>query len=753
MMDMINLDTEKNIMLQPIEGDDPAGISLDGSEDLNSLMALASVFSTKEPSPADVEKVHQETEEILLTKSKDIRIASYRIVTSFIKGRYLGLSVALEAFKVLLDNQWDILHPRKVNRRRKSFEYIDSILSRRANLDGPMAEEMESLTRCFDMALWLKDFERVQFQVPEDQPQGERENTFLGALAQHSRELKERLDEVYASSPELEEKIEIEEDSDEVSLASILKQISEEKPVGEDPRLCKDAVHPYVQATEVFDLLISGRGNASEDWDVLVEHCLTSLRKQAKDIFVGTRLALALTKTQGFEGALLGLQICEGLLNEFGDLCFPRSAKGIQNAFLMLDSRLPLYLSQQSENPSRDTITDMLSSVESICETAKSLGCFQGQSSAFVAMPTLREKVAEMMPKDDPMIEVKTETVTTSSTSESGPTRSEREKIQPVRKESSGPPPNAAVAESELSLEQVEEYLVRLAHWLRAEDSRSPLPYRLLRFAVWGTLTALPSSKGPKTKIAVVRRQFDSLKSGSREPSVVIQTCEGLMSQNRYWLDLNRAIHEALVLLGEEYASAADAVALESVLFIQRLPGLEKMAFRDGTSFADGATRDWLSEQAARLMGGSGGENSQFGLAASQGVQKAFECEDLGEGLDSFNVWYRSTGLGPSKVHGILAASDILSSRNEHQIARNLLIALEDEMKRSGADMWAPDLCLKVRLQIVRCNNELQLALKKKNDDFSKQQKMLLAQSTHELTARIVGSDWRQTNLLMGTDS
>ncbi|ERT10246.1 type VI secretion system domain-containing protein, partial [Photorhabdus temperata] len=68
-------------------------------------------------------------------------------------------------------------------------------------------------------------------------------------------------------------------------------------------------------------------------------------------------------------------------------------------------------------------------------------------------------------------------------------------------------------------------------------------------------------------------------------------------SVNHFWLDLQWYLCQALKQLGCPYDGWADIVKQDLSSLLERLPGLESMAYNDGTPFADEVTAGWIAQQ------------------------------------------------------------------------------------------------------------------------------------------------------------
>jgi type VI secretion system protein VasJ len=139
------------------------------------------------------------------------------------------------------------------------------------------------------------------------------------------------------------------------------------------------------------------------------------------------------------------------------------------------------------------------------------------------------------------------------------------------------------------------EALGRASACLMARGVADPLAYRLNRIAAWGAVTDLPPAAGSRTLLPGPDSQVVGLLQNlyrSERWEDLLQAAESRVPQFLFWMDLSRYTALSLERLGHE--SARHAVVSETRHYIERLEGLEGLAFEDGTPFADEETRAWI---------------------------------------------------------------------------------------------------------------------------------------------------------------
>lgn len=66
---------------------------------------------------------------------------------------------------------------------------------------------------------------------------------------------------------------------------------------------------------------------------------------------------------------------------------------------------------------------------------------------------------------------------------------------------------------------------------------------------------------------------------------------------NHFWLDLQWYLWQGLSHAGQPWDTWTDSVLFDLRLLLKRLPGLEGLAWNDGTPFADEVTTAWIAEK------------------------------------------------------------------------------------------------------------------------------------------------------------
>ena len=177
---------------------------------------------------------------------------------------------------------------------------------------------------------------------------------------------------------------------------------------------------------------------------------------------------------------------------------------------------------------------------------------------------------------------------------------------------------------------------------------------------------------------------------------------------NRFWLDLQWYLWQGLSRAGSLWEPWADYILSDLKLLLKRLPGLETLAWNDGTPFADEVTLGWIAEKVNNDLSGFTEEP-----AALQGVRTddifALEAEAMekgdSDGPEAAMVWLQSRpGMDSPRSRWLLR---LLMARVAEQYGRNeLALHLLGELTASAPQLtlsdWEPGLLFDMQARRLR---------------------------------------------------
>jgi type VI secretion system protein VasJ len=164
---------------------------------------------------------------------------------------------------------------------------------------------------------------------------------------------------------------------------------------------------------------------------------------------------------------------------------------------------------------------------------------------------------------------------------------------------------------------------------------------------------------------------------------------------------------QALRGKGSAFLFCAEAIENELMNLLQRAPSLTELQFKDGTPFANSATRDWI-QQFKQAVGVPNSEPLKSHAMTKTSLQEDWDQAAqlaLAKQFASALALLQS-GLDHGKFHERcerkLAIARLCSMHKYHHIAEPILSELCTTIKSQELEQWAPDFAvevLRVRLQ------------------------------------------------------
>jgi type VI secretion system protein VasJ len=245
----------------------------------------------------------------------------------------------------------------------------------------------------------------------------------------------------------------------------------------------------------------------------------------------------------------------------------------------------------------------------------------------------------------------------------------------------------------------------KASHFLLQQDLKDPSAYRYRRLATWSRIDELPPNKEGVTQIPPPAPQVTGPLSELRDAAnwrALIETIEQQrVSQFVFWFDLHWMVAEALQQLGPDYQPALRVVCQETAYFLQRLPGVAKLAFSDETPFADAQTNDWLATIAAVDSQGGSARQSASTEDARQSVnaatQEALALARKKRVAEAVDLLFRKLAVAPSRCEQTrwrLAIVQVLMAAKRGPAALPHLEQVIADIDTFKLEQWDPELAL-----------------------------------------------------------
>ncbi|MFC0227690.1 type VI secretion system protein TssA [Serratia aquatilis] len=309
----------------------------------------------------------------------------------------------------------------------------------------------------------------------------------------------------------------------------------------------------------------------------LAEKCLC---QTAKDIRVVTWYIQARLQRDGEKGLAEGLLLLAAMLNRYGQHCHPHRPNARKAALEWLNS------------------TKMLDTLSLWPEVDRNdAGLTAG------AINLLADAVSHWQDNERPSFSELCSALENRLARSGGMgsliPQNSRPKDTGREKSTASSPQLAAVKSGRDLLDQAK----LLSRWLAEQPQGWLASHRLMKTVRWDTVDQPPplDSSGrtrllpPKPEYRAQLKRLYLQKNWAELVEQASQMyCEGV---NHFWLDLQWYLWQGLSHAGQPWEVWADAIILDMRLLLNRLPGLEKLAWNDGTPFADEVTQGWINEK------------------------------------------------------------------------------------------------------------------------------------------------------------
>lgn len=362
--------------------------------------------------------------------------------------------------------------------------------------------------------------------------------------------------------------------------------VAGDTPAGSDIR----SEEIYETLSAEIEKMSSPSSAGGIDWQKVLDISIDILQNYSKDLLIASYFSMALIKTEGLKGLATGARVYRDMLTTYWETLFPAKSRmrGRRNAVEWWVEKTTSTLDGLDPQPWQkgdiDSLYDDLNAIDSFLQ--------ENMEGAPVMAPffsMIGSRLAEE--KKGP--------------AETAPAEKESEPAQPTPvKQKQAPAPVAReYAEAPSGndpgpmINHAIEYLRSASTILMQNNVIDGLFFRLNRAIAWMTVTAVPPNQGGRTMIEPPDRQImDTLKNmrQSGDWKNLLMACESRIPEYLFWFDLSRYVVEALEQTGQK--NVADEVAGETLLYVKRLPGIERLSFSDGTPLADPETRQWLQE-------------------------------------------------------------------------------------------------------------------------------------------------------------
>ncbi|WJF90235.1 type VI secretion system protein TssA [Paraburkholderia bonniea] len=423
------------------------------------------------------------------------------------------------------------------------------------------------------------------------------------------------------------------------------------------------------------------------------------LRHTAKDARVAVYYLYGRMRRDGAQGVAEGFELLAALLERFGETLLPQRTEARKAALEWLASA---------------TFTERLEQVRGLdgVPLERTLSALALASECLASWPD------PARPELGPLLHHLNQITSAAATTGTG---------QPHQQTDTSPSstPTASAGISTLSTLTSSRDLLdqarQMAQFLRAQPQGYAPACRLIRCARWDLLTELPPHDATgRTRLAAPRPELRAhLKRLllQQQWGDLLEDIEAAFAEaaNHFWLDLQ---HEAFIAqhkAGGVYADARERAVTDCALMLERLPGLERLAFSDGTPFASDATLDWIASHAS-VRDLERGEAiisipTDTSSTSTDWAETEIQASEIAtqQGLDAAFAWLQrlpvcaSANAGERERfiwHRVMAR--VAEQAGRPDTALHLLTLLDTTLARFNLSAWEPALAFDTKQHRLR---------------------------------------------------
>ena len=483
-----------------------------------------------------------------------------------------------------------------------------------------------------------------------------------------------------------------------------LRPVNDTSPVGTDPAYDDDFLAIKDEVAKLSDI----------DDTFIVSATEQLLKHSAKDVRVAAYYVYGRMRRDGAEGLACGLELLSALVDRFGESLLPARAETRKAALEWLaGSTFANRLDRV------DGLTDAL-----LERTLSALALIAERTEVWPenARPDLRpllRRFEDKVEAPQPAASAPSQPINTADLPAAGEVTSTRDLLDRAR---------------------------HMAAFLREQPHGYLAAYRLMRCVRWDTLTEVPPHEvSGKTRLpaprAELRAHLQRLILQKQWPEL-LDRVEAAFAEgaNHFWLDLQYYAFKAQEHAGGEYSQVRDLVTTDCALMLERLPGLETLAFTDGSAFADDTTREWIARHATvrDVERGEAVVPVAIDTASTDWAETEAQAAEMAHqhGIEAAFAWLQRLPAQDGERDKFLRQR-VMARVAEHadraDTALHLLTTLDGHAQRYQLAVWEPALAFETKLHLLRL---LKVRINRKDAD-----KVALATRIEALTSELTAID------------
>jgi type VI secretion system protein VasJ len=425
------------------------------------------------------------------------------------------------------------------------------------------------------------------------------------------------------------------------------------------------------------------------DDSLIVRSCEQLLKETGKDLRLAGYYAFARLRQDGPAGFADGLELSAALVDRFGDAVLPARAEARKGALEMLATTRVLELLESRSGFAPVDLERALAALDVLVTLT-------GEWPE-AARPNLQPLVSRFERRD--------------GMAGSGGADFVQAALPAMANVPSGP-----IASTRDLLDQARV----MATWLRDQENGYLSSVRLVRSVRWDTLHEVPPSDAashtrlvaPRTELRAQMKRLVLQKQWHE----LLERVEGAFMEgvNHLWFDLQYFQHVALDHVGAPYSAWRELLRADFALFLERLPGIERLAFNDGTPFADDSTLEWIARHAVVRDLEAGESVAPLPVSADSDDGSAGDWPEIEaqardltgrDGIEAAFAWLEALPGMKTDRHRYLqrlVMARLADYAGRPDTALALLTELDAAARSLPLTRWEPALVFEVKQQLAR---------------------------------------------------
>jgi type VI secretion-associated protein, VC_A0119 family len=254
----------------------------------------------------------------------------------------------------------------------------------------------------------------------------------------------------------------------------------------------------------------------------------------------------------------------------------------------------------------------------------------------------------------------------------------------------------------------------RLAKYLRDQPDGWLSGHRLMKSVRWDTLNQLPALDAEgRTRLVPPKAEYRAqLKRLYLQQSwmELLEQADRMFAEgvNHLWLDLQWYLHQALGKLGGIHEKWGEILRQDLQGMLNRLHGVESLAYSDGSAFADEVTLNWISQSVLDSVEGWSNDASGANAPVQDDIlllePEALALADK-EGIDAALNWLQTRPGADSRRNRWLLRllmARVAEQYGKNELATHLLAELNEAAEGLTLTSWEPDLLFEVKARTLR---------------------------------------------------